>query len=206
MKLIKTMSTVLCTLTALCGCLPQENPDRIYTIVLENGETQRTLKIPGAYLPEKEKNNSSGVWVQFSYPSMKPVVSRTPTDDSIELRITPTFDDAKPSMSEFIFNQFQNRIKKYGRESSVRYVGKIENYEAYEEINTRHGYISRTYFRRDQSGNLISIDATPGLRTTSQKRYADSLELNYGYSPSLMTNEAEIDAAITKLVESWLEK
>lgn len=206
MNLIKKMSAGFLALTALCGCLPQEDPNKIYTIVLDNGKVQRTLKIPGAYLPEKEKNNSSGVWVQFSYPSMRPVVSRTPTDDSIELRITPTFDAAKPSVSESTLIDFKDYVKNPITKSRTRHLGQIGIYDAYEEWHSNPGYFTKTYFRRDQSGHLISIDAIPGLRTTSQKRYADSLELSYGYSPSLMPNEVAIDDAITKLVDSWLQK
>ena len=200
------MSTVLCALTALCGCLTQEDQNKIYTIVLDNGKIQRTLNIPGAYLPEKEKNNSTGVWVQFSYPDLKPVVSSTPTDDSIALYIKLAFDEAKPSMSESTLNDFKENVKNPLTKSFTRHLGEIGMYDVYEEWHSNTRTLTRTLYRKDKNGYLISISEVPGLRTSSQRRYADSLELRYSYSQTLMPVEENIDMAITKLVGIWIQK
>ncbi len=206
MNFIKSISAALCAAITLCGCWPQEDPNQIYTLVLDNGKIQRTLKIPGAYLPQKLEDNSAGFWVQFSYPALQPVASRTPADDSIELFIKLAFDVDKPSMSEFNLMFFQKKIKKYGVKSTTQYLGKIGNYEVYEDWYSNSSSIKRTYFRKDKKGQLISIEECPGLRTSNLRRYADGLELRFNYSPTLMANEAEVDAAVTKLVESWLQK
>ncbi len=199
------MCAAFFALTALCGCWPLKDTDKIYTIVLDNGKMQRTLKIPGAYLPEKEKDNSIGVWVQFSYPSMKPVVSRTPSEDSIELLIKLALDKDKPGMSESSLSNFKDSLKDPNAKSRTRHLGKLGIYDVYELWHFNGGYLTTTYFRNDENGYLIKIEAVPGLRTSSQRRYAESIELSYGYSPSLMPKETEIDAAITKLVDSWLQ-
>jgi hypothetical protein len=210
MKQIKTLGAVFCAVAALCGCWQQEDPNKIYTIVLDDGKILRTLKIPGAYLPDKHnKNNSIGVWVQFSYPSMKPTLSRTPSENSIELLITLIFDVDKPSMSEFNLTRLKEYCKHPIAKKRTYHLGKIgiyDVYDVYEGWHSNRRYLTKTYFRRDKNGSLIRIHEVPGLRTSSEKRYANSLELNYGYSQKLMPIETEIDDAVSKLVDSWLLK
>jgi len=199
------MCAAFFALTALCSCWPLKDTNKIYTIVLDNGKMQRTLKIPGAYLPEKDKDNSIGVWVQFSYPSMKPVVSRTPSEDSIELFIKMDPDKDKSSISEFRLSRLQQSMKTFGGKSSVSHIGKIGIYDVYTDEYKNPDYITKTYFRTDANGNLICIEEVPGLRTSSKKRYSNNIELRYSFSPTLLLTEVAVDSAVTKLVDRWLE-
>lgn len=151
MNFIKSISAALCAAITLCGCWPQEDPNRIYTLVIKKGKIQRTLKIPGAYLPQKLEDNSAGFWVQFSYPALQPVASRTPADDSIELFIKLAFDVDKPSMSQSILNDFKEYVVDPVTKLSIRHLGQIGIYDVYEERYPNTHSVTRTYFRKDKT-------------------------------------------------------
>lgn len=207
MNLIKKMSAAFLALTALCGCFPQEDPNKIYSIVLDSGTLQRTLKIPTAYIEEKNEKLriKDGIRVGFLYPLMTPFVNKIPSEESVSVYIKLMSDPKKPSRSELSLADFQRVTKKNSDANTVRQVGKIDGFETYEEIEPNTNKIRKTYFIKDNNGNLICFEDGV-FRVMATKKNFSVFEITFMFSPTLRSNQLEIDSAITKLIESWLQK
>jgi hypothetical protein len=194
-------------ITALCGCWPQEDPKKIYTIVLDNGKMQRTLKIPAAYIEEKNEKlrAQNGVRVGFLFPRLTPFVNETPTQDSVSVYIRLISDPSKPSRSEISLADLQRLTKKDAGKNTLRHVGKIDGFDTYEDIEPNTKNIRKTYFINDKSGNLICFEDSV-FRVIATRRYSSEFEITFIFSPNQRSNQLEISSAITKLIERWLQK
>jgi len=208
MTRIKTVSVVLCAFAALCGCWPQENPDRIYTIVLDSGNSQRALKIPIGFIEEKSEKFRAidGIALGFIYPSMNPYVIKAPTKDSVSVYIRLISDPTKMSMSELSLATIKKKLMNSTNSNSVRFIGKSSVYDIYEDIDTQTHSITTTYFTRDKNGILIEFRYSQGHLSLARRRFAEVFEVSYGYSPTLQSKQLKIDAAVTGLIETWLQK
>lgn len=208
MNLLKKLSVALVALAALCGCGEKEDPSKIYTIVLNNGKIQRTLKIPGAYIQTKNESQrvESGLWVGFTYPSMQPFGPAAPTEDSVALYIKLAVDASRPSWSELTLDGIKRKMNNPPSKNPARYVGKSGVYDVYEEEHTKTHSVSKTYFTHDRDGNLLSFVDDNGYRIEVNRRYAGVLELHYLFSRPHQSQQLEIDSAVTKIVDAWLQK
>ncbi len=137
MTRIKKISVVLCAFAALCGCWPQENPDRIYTIVLDNGKIQRILKIPGGYIEVKDEKlrPKEGVGVGFLFSNLKPYILNTPNEDGVWVFIELISDPNRMSMSDSFLNTIKARMKMPPDKNSARDLGKSGVYDVYEDTD-----------------------------------------------------------------------
>lgn len=183
--------------------------NKIHTIVLDNGKIQRTLKIPGGYIQTSGTGGrtESGIWIYFVYPSMQPFYwAATPTENSIALSIELVPDPSRPSRSEITLDGIKRKMSNPPERNPARYLGKSGIYEVYEEADINTHNISRTYFTHDQDGNLISFKDTNFRVIRVDRRYAGVLQLSYNISRSYQPQQLEIDFAVTRFVDSLLQK
>lgn len=208
MNLIKKMSAACFALTALCGCLTQEAPNKIYTIVLDNGKMQRTLKIPAGYLEVKDEKlrAKEGVRVGFIYPSLEPFINQTPTENSISLYIKLISDRSRPSLSDISLDLLKKNLVNSSENNRVRYLGKKGVYEVFEDKNIKDNYTATSYFTQDKNSNLLEFRYVPELRSIASRRFAGEYSISYIFSPTLQSKQLEVDKAVTGLIESWLQK
>lgn len=207
MNRLKKLSAALITLTALLGCGEREDPNKIQTIVLDNGKIQRTLRVPSGYIQTKgvgERTNYS-IWVHFVYPSMSPFRG-TPKEDSVSVLIRLNQGPSTPSFSELRLDSLKQAVNKASDRRRTKYLGKSGAYDVYLEESLNTSGTVKTYFIDDQLGNLISFVAPESLRITAERRYAEVLELRYVFAQSLQPQQLEIDAAVTKFIDSLLQK
>lgn len=207
MNLMQKMSAAFFVLTALCGCWTLEDPNKIYTIVLDSGKSQRTLKIPAAYIDEKNEKlrAKNGVRVGFLFPGLTPYVNETPTQDSISVYIRLIADPSKPSRSELSLADLQRVTNINSGTNTIRHIGIVDGFDTYEDIEPNTKSIRKTYFINDKNGNLICFEDGV-FRVTATRRYFSMFEITYIFSPSLRSNQMEIDSAVTKLINKWLQK
>jgi hypothetical protein len=206
MSINAKLGAVLFALTTLLGCTKEEDPNKVYDIVLNNGKTKLTLKIPYAYvdwgsrLPEGEDRL---VRVNFSYPSMRPTQSRV-AEDSVSLIIIL---EPNPNLtrSNIALNSILRDMKTPTR-LPPRYVGKEGVFDIYTTQDFQTNAVKKEYFTHDQLGNLLNFREQPGLRSHGNRPYANALDLRYGFDPSLQGNQLEVDRAVTALIDQWLQK
>lgn len=209
MSRFKKMAALLAAIAALLGCGEKGDSNNIQTIVLDNGKIKRTLKIPAGYIQTKGKGGRTedAIWIRFIYPSMQPFYwAATPTEDSVALLISLVGDPSEPSRSELILNGIKRTMNNSPDRAPARYLGQSGIYEVYEEEDINTHNVSKTYFTHDQNGNLISFRDPNFRRITGERRYAEVLDLSYVFSRSLQPKQLEIDAAVTKFVDSLLQK
>lgn len=207
MNLLKKLNFGLCTFIGDCSSAEKDEPEKIYTIVLDNGSIQQTLKIPAAYVDTKHERmqNENGLWVRFTYPSTNPVSNNKAKDEIIELYIKLATNIETPSMSEQTFGFIKKLMKKTSKNNRPRYIGKIGVYDIYEEENPEDEFTITTYFTHDKKGIFLSF-RDDGYQVNALRRTAGVLELSYFFSLSLRFQQLQVDAEVVKLVDSWLQK
>jgi hypothetical protein len=205
MSINAKLGAVLFALTTLLGCTKEEDPNKVYDIVLNNGKTKLTLKIPYAYVQwDAQRGESKSVWVNFSYPSMLPTKSLIPSKDSVSLLIVLE-QDPNLTRSHIVFNSILRDMKTPTR-LPPRYVGKEGVFDVYETPDRHTQTVPKEYFTYDGFGNLLNFRAQPGLRSNGNRNYENTLDLRYIFDPSLQDKQLEVDRAVTALIDQWLQK
>jgi hypothetical protein len=207
MNLLKKMNFGQFNFIAHCHSADREDPEKMLTIVLNNGKIRQTLKIPVAYVDTKAERMKieNGIWVKFAYPSMQPVSHYKSAEEIIEVYIKLAANSDRLSMSEHTYGSIKRSLKKKQDKNPARYMGRIGVYDIYEEENTEENYIITTYFTRDKEGTFLSF-RDDGYQINALRRCAGVLELSYFFMLSMRTQQLRIDAAIAKLVEGWVQK
>lgn len=204
MSINAKLGAVLFALASLLGCTKEEDPNKVYDIVLNNGKTKLTLKIPYAYIEWGSRRDEAGfVWVNFSYPSMRPTQSSV-AEDSVSLLIVL---EPNPNLtrSHIFLKSILDDIKTPTR-LPPRYIGKASVFDVYETKDFQTHTITKEYFTHDRLGNLLNFREHPGLRSNGNRPYANMLDLRYIFDPSLQEKQMEVDLAVTTLIDQWLQK
>lgn len=207
MNLLNKLKFGLFTFIDDCSGTEKDDPEKIYTIVLNNGTIQQTLKIPADYVNTKNEriHIENGLWVRFSYPSTNPVINNKAKNENVELYIKLAADTETLSMSEHTFDSIKNLMNKKVKKNPPRYIGRIGVYDIYEEENPEDEFTITTYFTRDKEGTFLSF-RDDGYQINALRRTAGVLELSYFFSLSLRPRQLQVDAEVVKLVGSWLQK
>lgn len=205
MSINAKLGAVLFALATLFGCTKEEDPNKVYDIVLNNGKTKLTLKIPYAYVNwDSRRTEHDSVRVTFSYPSMRPVPSHRPSKDSITLIIVL---EPNPNLttSHIVLESILRAMKTPAR-LPPRYVGKEGVFDIYETQDSQTHTVTKEYFTHDRLGNILNFREHPGLRSRGNRPYANTLDLRYGFDPILQDKRLEVDLAVTTLIDQWLQK
>ena len=207
MNLLKKLNCGQFNFIAHCSSADRDDPEKIYTIILNNGTAKHTLKIPAAYVDTKNERMKieNGLWVRFTHPSTNPVSSNKTKEEIIELYIKLAANIDTHSMSENTFSSIKKLLKKKPKKNPPRYVGRIGVYDIYEEENPEDEFTITTYFTRDKEGIFLSF-RDDGYQVNALRRAAGVLELSYFFSLSLRPQQLQVDAEVVKLVEGWLQK
>jgi hypothetical protein len=197
--------SIACAL--LLGCGERIDPEKIYAITLRNGNRERTLHIPGAYIPRKESGGrtDSSIWIDFSYPSMRPSGPAV-TADSVALLVMLDSPTANPlSRSEISLEMIKRQVGIQTKIGSTRHLGELDGFDIYEET-TQSGLTTRISLVKDRDGTLICFSDPNFRRVTAERKYADVLELRYIFPKSLEPQKMEVDQAVLKLMDQFMEK
>lgn len=215
MNLLKKINIGQFTFIAHCSSADKDEPEKIYTIVLNNGTIQQTLKIPAAYVDTKNERvkSENGLWVKFAYPSTNPVSSKHNNEfkhiqrkeEIVDVYIKVAANTDTLSMSEQTYESILRLLKKRPKKNQPLYIGKIGVYEIYEEDNPEHEFTITTYFTRDKESTFLSF-RDDGYQVNALRRISGVLELSYFFPISLRPEQLQVDAEVVKLVDGWLQK
>lgn len=207
MNLLKKLNFGLYTFVGDGGSAEKDEPEKIYTIVLDNGTIQQTLKIPVAFLDTKKERIQieNGLWVRFVYPSADPVSANKSKDEIIEIYIKLAPNIETPSMSEQTFGFIKKLMEIKPKNKRPLFIGNIGVFDVYEEDDPEDEFTITTYFTHDEKGILVSF-RDDGYQVNALRRTAGVLELSYFFSVSLRFQQLQVDAEVVKLISGWLQK
>lgn len=155
---------------------------------------------PDFFWGERPERTEDSVWVNFSFPDLKPV--RAPHEVANGVSVLILNISTRQTRAEYLFDS----QKLGGRRGDVQRAHKQEvKIERRTVDSANHTFAVDYIFRRTPQNYLVCYELIDGLRPSVSRRYSQSVELQYVIPLNLLSKRQQVDDAVVALVDSFLK-
>jgi hypothetical protein len=190
-----------------CACCKDDLLEKSYRVSMQGGGYQCQLMLPAGYLQtvKGQAFTHERVQLALAYPSMNPLSLTSLTEEKILFTVDLIGNAMKQSLSSMAMDNVRQLMKNPAQTLHARHIGTLGIYDVYETVDPDSNLVLSTYFTRDKNRNLVCFQ--DGIsKTSATRRYARVFELTYVFSPRLRARQLAIDAELTTLLDSWVQK
>ena len=190
-----------------CACCKDDRLEKSYVVSMQGGGYQCQLRLPAGYLQtgKDQAFTHERLPLALTYPSMNALSPTSLPEEKILFTVDLIGNAMKQSLSSLAMDNVRQLMKNPAQTLHARHIGTLGIYDVYETVDPDASQVLSTYFTRDKNRNLVCFQ--DGIsKTRATRRYARVFELTYVFSPRLRARQLALDAALTTLLDSWVEK